>query len=263
MRNSVVDIHRLGQLNNLPPDQDQPWILNASIDYLGALPSGASLQFLLTDTSNATVTSGSLGSVNVTNSTVTGMTTIAEHTVDLWWPNGLGSQVLYNLTLKLVDSNNASLATVNKRVGFRTIVLNEGVITQAQLNQGIAPGNNWHFEINGHEFYAKGSNLIPPDAFWPRVTETRIRQLFDSVVAGNQNMLRVWASGAYQPDFVYDLADELGILLWSEFEFGDALYPVDPAFLDNVREEAEYNVRRVNHHREFQRGLLFLLRIEC
>ena len=105
-----------------------------------------------------------------------------------------------------------------------------------------------HFEINGHEFYAKGSNFIPPDAFWPRVTETKMRQLFDSVVAGNQNMLRVWASGAYTPDFIYDIADEEGVLMWSEFEFGDALYPVDQEFFNNVREEAIYNVRRVNHH---------------
>lgn len=42
----------------------------------------------------------------------------------------------------------------------------------------------------------------------------------------------------------------MGILLWSEFEFGDALYPVAQEFLDNVWEEANYNVRRVNHHRE-------------
>jgi len=61
-------------------------------------------------------------------------------------------------------------------------------------------------------------------------------------------MLRVWASGAYSPDFMYDVADELGLLLWSEFQFGDALYPVDPAFLENVRQEAHYQVRRVNHH---------------
>lgn len=39
-----------------------------------------------------------------------------------------------------------------------------------------------------------------------------------------------------------------GILLWSEFEFGDSLYPVDDAFLENVAEEIDYNVRRVNHH---------------
>lgn len=61
-------------------------------------------------------------------------------------------------------------------------------------------------------------------------------------------MLRVWSSGAYSPDFMFNLADEMGILLWSEFEFGDALYPVDQEFLDNVREEVSYQVRRVNHH---------------
>lgn len=80
------------------------------------------------------------------------------------------------------------------------------------------------------------------------MTPQRIQQLFSSVIAGNQNMLRVWASGAYSPDFMYDLADEMGILLWSEFEFGDALYPVDADFLENVRQEAVYQVRRINHH---------------
>lgn len=108
--------------------------------------------------------------------------------------------------------------------------------------------NSGHFEINGHEMYAKGSNFIPPDAFWPRVTPLRIQQLFSSVVSSRMNMLRVWASGAYSPDFMYDLADEMGILLWSEFEYGDALYPVDADFLDNSRQEAEYQVRRINHH---------------
>jgi beta-mannosidase len=75
-----------------------------------------------------------------------------------------------------------------------------------------------------------------------------VKQLFQSVVDGNQNMLRVRASGAYSPDFIYDIADEMGVLLWSEFEFGDALYPVDAEFLANFKEEANYQVRRVNHH---------------
>jgi len=61
-------------------------------------------------------------------------------------------------------------------------------------------------------------------------------------------MLRVWASGAYSPDFMYDMADEMGLLLWSEMEFGDALYPVDSAFLENCRQEVVYQVRRINHH---------------
>ncbi|KAH9815334.1 Beta-mannosidase A-like [Teratosphaeria destructans] len=251
VRNSVVDIYREGQRNLLPPDQTKDWVVNASLDYFGsALDSGVGLTYRLTTLENTTVRTGSLGDVNVTDATVTGSTIIPADTVDLWWPSQLGPQTLYYLTIDVVpaNANGKPLASVTKRVGFRTIVLNETPISDEQLAQGIAPGNNWHFEINGHEFYAKGSNFIPPDAFWPRVTPDRINKLFNSVIDGNQNMLRVWASGAYSPDFMYDLADEKGILLWSEFQFGDALYPVDEAFLDNVREEAIYQVRRCNHH---------------
>ncbi|KAI0014523.1 glycoside hydrolase family 2 protein [Xylariomycetidae sp. FL0641] len=250
IRNSIVDVYRKGQLNNLPPDQSQPWVVNASLDYFGELPAGdAALRYTLMDLGNKTITSGSMDNVTSTDATVTGQTTVPVDSVELWWPNQLGPQTLYYITLDLVaPTSNKTITSITKRIGFRTIVLNESPISDVQLAQGIAAGNNWHFEINGHEFYAKGSNFIPPDPFWPRVTPERINKLFDAVVDGNQNMLRVWSSGAYSPDFMYDLADEKGILLWSEFEFGDALYPVKPEFLDNVREEANYQVRRVNHH---------------
>ncbi|KAI9820796.1 MAG: hypothetical protein M1827_005167 [Pycnora praestabilis] len=249
IRNSLYDIYREGQLNGLPPNQTAPWVVNASLDFIGTLPQGASLNYqFINSTTNQTVSGGALSNITTTNNTITGSVVVDPSSYSLWWPNGLGAPNLYNLTVSVVDSSNATIASVNRRTGFRTIILNEGPITELQMSQGIAPGNNWHFEINGQEFYAKGSNLIPPDAFWPRVTLTRMQQLFQSVVDGNQNMLRVWASGAYQPDFIYDLADEMGILMWSEFEFGDALYPVDEEFLANVQEEATYNVRRINHH---------------
>ena len=69
--------------------------------------------------------------------------------------------------------------------------------------------------------------------------------------------LRVWGGGTYQPSSslvaggVYDfyaLCDELGILAWSEFIFSDALYPVNPWFLDTLEPEVRQNVRRVNRH---------------
>ncbi|KAF4634563.1 hypothetical protein G7Y89_g3535 [Cudoniella acicularis] len=247
VRNSLLDIYRQGQMNNLPPDQTAPWIVNASLDVLGTIPSTATMNIEVMDMSNSTVASGSLENVHVSGNTITGSIAVDSETCQLWWPVGLGAQNLYHFKIGVLDGSR-TLASITKRSGFRTIVLNMTPISDAQLSQGIAPGNNWHFEINGHEFYAKGSNFIPPDAFWPRVTETKIKQLFQSVVDGNQNMLRVWASGAYSPDFLYDIADEMGVLLWSEFEFGDALYPVDLEFFENVRDEANYNVRRVNHH---------------
>jgi len=210
IRNSLVDIYRLGQLPLIPPDQSQPWVVNASLDVIGSIPSGVLLTYVLLDADNKTVTTGTMSNITTRDGAVSGSTIIPADTVSLWWPSGLGDQTLYTIELSLSSGHGTSpITSINKRVGFRTIVLNEEPIREDQLAQGIAPGNNWHFEVNGHEFYAKGSNLIPPDAFWPRVTVERVRQLFDAVVTGNQNMLRVWASGAYQPDFIYDLADGL------------------------------------------------------
>lgn len=249
VRNSNVDIYREGQLPLIPPVQSADWIVNASLDYFGTLPKDPQLVYCLRDHTNRTIASGSLDEVNTTSSSMTGVTTICKDQVALWWPHGLGNQTLYHLEI-CITSESSAPACISKRTGFRTIVLNMAPVSSEQLSLGVAPGNNWNFEINGHEFYALGSNFIPPDPFWPSVTVERMSRLFDSVIEGNQNMLRVWSSGAYSPDFIYDLADERGILLWSEFEFSDHLYPIDEPFLNNVFEEAEYNVRRVNHHRE-------------
>lgn len=249
VRNSNFDLYRVGQMNNLPPDQGADWVFNASVDVIGTVAEGATMRYAVVDVeTDEEVGSGEL--VNVTNAgdVISGTAILDKDGYNLWWPSGLGQQNLYYITVDIISASGKTITSVKKRTGFRTIVLNLGEITEAQLALGTAPGNNWHFEINGHEFYAKGSNFIPPDIFWPSVTPARIRTLFEAVVDGNQNMLRVWASGAYSPDFMYDLADEMGILLWSEFEYGDALYPVDVDFLENARQEAVYQVRRVNHH---------------
>ena len=248
VRNVLIDVYRLGQRNNRIPDQNRPWVLNASIDYIGELAEPSSLSYVLQDSSNKTIHKGGLQNVKTSLGSISGDVEIPDGSVDLWWPTSLGPQNLYHVTIEIA-SDDGRLVSTQRRIGFRTIVLNQELVTDQQIDKGIAPGTNWHFEINGHPFYAKGSNLIPPDAFWPRVTVTKMRALFDSVISSRQNMLRVWSSGAYLPDFMYDMADEMGILLWSEFQFSDSLYPIDIEFLNNVFEEADYQVRRVNHHR--------------
>ncbi|KAI8625034.1 glycoside hydrolase family 2 protein [Xylariaceae sp. FL1651] len=247
IHNALIDIYREGQMNNLSPDQLKPWVFNASIDFLGTLPSDAKMQLQLQDSSGNVMKEVALDNVTHNQMTVTG-STIIDEPVALWWPSRIGEQYLYNATITIESSKWREAATVNKRVGFRTIVLNLNPITDEQLASGVAPGANWHFEVNGHEFYAKGSNFVPPDVFWPRVNRTKVRELFELAIEAKQNMLRVWASGAYLADEIYDLADEMGILLWSEFEFSDALYPVSPEYLAEYEAEAYYNVRRVNHH---------------
>jgi beta-mannosidase len=91
----------------------------------------------------------------------------------------------------------------------------------------------------------EGANFVPPSPLWPLVNTSHIEQLFDLAAVSHMNMLRVWASGAYLPDWIYDAADRTGILLWSEFQFSDAEYPNATAYLENYEAEAYYNVRRV------------------
>ena len=161
VRNSDFDISRVGQMNNIPPDQKAHWFLNASLEVLGSLPSDAALHYIIANsTTNETVSSGSLTNLTCSNSTITGTAVLDSSMYELWWPHGLGPQNLYNLTVSIVDSRDKILASVNKRTGFRTIVsaaemstiyhlsdfgqvLNMQVISEEQIAQGIAPGNNW------------------------------------------------------------------------------------------------------------------------
>lgn len=143
VRNAALDVYRAGQLPNLPPDQGADWVLNASVDVLGAVPEGATARYAVVDAATKeTVSRGDLGNVTSAGDVITGTAVLGGRDYKLWWPSGLGEQNLYNVTVEVVSASGTVLASVNRRTGFRTIVLNLGEITEEQLAQGIAPGNN-------------------------------------------------------------------------------------------------------------------------
>lgn len=193
VQNTLVDLYRYGQLNNLPPDQSQPWVVNASIEYIGELPVSASVDIKIYN-QTALLKTSSLSTTLVQDDGSQGYITrslqLAEEP-NLWWPVGYGNQTMYSMDIVIKDTQNVSLATITKEIGFRTIVLDQTPITPADIALGIADGNKWNFEINGHEIYCKGSCFVDPSAFWPEVTREQIVNLFESVIDG-VSLTEIW-----------------------------------------------------------------------
>lgn len=109
-------------------------------------------------------------------------------------------------------------------------------------------GKSLYFELNGHKVFMKGANLVPCDNFLPRVTDSIYEKTVADARDVNMNMLRVWGGGIYEDDAFYKYCDKYGILVWQDFMFACSTYPADSAFLENVRQEAVYNVKRLRNH---------------
>lgn len=156
----------------------------------------------------------------------------------LWWTNGLGDPYLYDFTTTVTMSDGTQ-DSVDDRIGIRSLRV---------VADKDEAGTTLYFELNGKPVFMKGANYIPSDNFLPRVTDEKYERTILDAKNANMNMLRVWGGGIYENDIFYDLCDEYGILVWQDFMFACALYPGDEAFVENVRQEAIDNVRRLRNH---------------
>lgn len=156
-----------------------------------------------------------------------------------WFPNGYGAQALYRYELEVGDGK-AAIASISTRTGLRSIELRR---------EPDDKGRSFYFAVNGIPVFAKGANTIPFDMFQPRVSKAALRRVLQSAHDANMNFLRSWGGGYYESDDFFDLADELGLLVWQDFMFGGGMPPAyDDAFRANVIAEARDNVRRLRNH---------------
>jgi beta-mannosidase len=152
---------------------------------------------------------------------------------ELWWPVGQGAQVLHGLAVAFGDQ------VVTRQIGLRAAEL---------VTETDAAGLGFKFRINGRDIFAKGANWIPADALSGRITVEAVRDLLQSAVDANMNMIRIWGGGRYEPDWFYDLCDEMGLMIWHDFMFACHIYPSDQAFLDDVAIEVAEQAKRLHHH---------------
>jgi beta-mannosidase len=157
---------------------------------------------------------------------------------NLWYPTGYGQQAMYTFHAQLkAGGHQQDEHTV--RTGLRSVVL------RRDLDQW---GRSFEIVVNGIPIFGKGADVIPFDSFPTRVTTAQYRRVLESAKAANMNMIRHWGGGYYETNEFYALCDELGIMVWQDFMFGNKWQPGTYDFKLNVEAEAEYQVKRLRDH---------------
>lgn len=156
----------------------------------------------------------------------------------LWWPNGLGEQPLYRVTVSLIE-NGAEVDRTEKTVGLRTLKL---------VRERDKYGVSFCHEVNGVRFFAMGADYIPEDAILSRVTPERTEKLLSHCKNSNFNAIRVWGGGNYPNDDFFESCDKLGLVVFFDLMFACAPFPDDTELTEEFAKEIRENLIRIRHH---------------
>jgi beta-galactosidase/beta-glucuronidase len=124
----------------------------------------------------------------------------------LWWPHGYGEQNLYRIQLSFENedgiSDQRSIVT-----GIRT------VSSQAVEVEGKSLRRD--FFVNGKRVHLNGGAWVP-DMMLQR-DSLRLEQELRHCQNANVNLVRIWGGGITPPDNFFNIADRLGLMIWSDF----------------------------------------------
>jgi beta-mannosidase len=141
---------------------------------------------------------------------------------DLWWPNGMGDQRLYD--------------AAGFQVGFRTVELTE----------------DYELVVNGEPTPIRGWNWVPIDALYGVPRPEKLARLLELAQRANVNLIRVWGGGVIESHDFYEHCDRLGLLVWQEFSQSssglESIPSDDPEFVATLAADAREIVPRLAHH---------------
>ena len=124
----------------------------------------------------------------------------------LWWPNDMGEQSLYDMTVAFIPRNGARPDVEKTSFGIRTIDM-------APFPGGEREDRyNWTFVINGKPMFVKGTGWCTMDALMDFSRE-KYDRLLSIAKSQHIQMMRAWGGGLPETDDFYELCDKYGIML--------------------------------------------------
>jgi beta-mannosidase len=165
--------------------------------------------------------------------------------VDAWWPNLEGAQVLYLLEIELLDASGALVDVETRRLGFRRI--------RWEACEGApAEADPWLCVVNDRPVFLQGVNFPPLLPFFADATLEQYRRLLHRYHELGANMFRVNGVGHLERTCFYDLCDELGILVWQDLPLSSSgienLPPQAPEAIADMKRIFDSYIERRGHH---------------
>ncbi len=158
----------------------------------------------------------------------------------LWYPNGLGEQNLYDVSLKLVCDGTVC-DEHSFKFGVRTFT--------ADYTKGNKYRTRWEkflFSINGREIFLKGMNWTPIDFLYD-ITPDRYEWCLTMAKNAGIQLIRVWNGGGMpETDRFYELCDKLGLMVWQDLFVANMKTPNYPQ--DVLESQTSYNLYRIRNH---------------
>lgn len=159
--------------------------------------------------------------------------------VERWEPNGNGVAQLYTLELS------AGTDKRTMRVGFRDIVWKS-------CKGAALDADPWLCCVNGRDTFLQGVNWTPIRPNFADLTQADYRLRLEVYRKMGMNCVRIWGGGFAEHLWLYELCDEMGILVWQDFPLSssglDNWPPESEGVMDVAISIAEQSIRRLRHH---------------
>ena len=159
----------------------------------------------------------------------------------IWWPVGLGSQPLYEITVDIL-AGRISLGHISKRIGIKKIVF------RRDKKATDTPGGQ--FFLNGKPIFLNSATWVPANIFHAKLSRVEYAPLVKAAAMSNINCFRIWGNGVYEPDSFYDLCDEYGICVLQDTHLCELTnsYKPNSEILNLFRQNLTIAIQRLRHH---------------
>lgn len=155
--------------------------------------------------------------------------------VQLWWPNGMGRQPIYQARFVLAD-------LAGKALDYRTFRFGVRQMDATRCEDAPPDSPSYCLEVNRQPVWLKGWEWAPVDQGSASAIPEHYHRLLSLARDAGANLVRVPATAGQEGEAFYSGCDRFGLMVWQEFPLAgsaaDGTPPADPQFLATLEEQA-------------------------